>query len=102
MSTPENHDFDLVLKTAPIKTIFAQLTQMILTSCASSKEVFDHITGIGCWVSVVIASLVLMLGGPQEKALYTIDRITEAMKRDIKKQYVLLRGLQQKVKNEKP
>ena len=87
--------------TPAIKTLFAQLLTLIMKFCTSGEKVYEMVTVIGSWASVVLGSLVLMVEQKdQERTFVVIDRITEALNRDIKKHCVLLRGLKQKSKSD--
>lgn len=82
-----------------IKALFQQLTTLILGYPKSGNDVMTAILMVGGWCSVVFASLALMLEQKdKERTIVTIDRITESLNRDVKKQLTLLRGLKSAAK----
>lgn len=91
-------------KTAPIKALFSKLTEMIIGSCRSGKDMADMLVIVGSWASILFATLIVMLTEQKEESAFDIaDRVTNSLNHEIKKHIVMIRGIAKnaKVKEEK-
>lgn len=80
-----NEDTKIPVETeSHIKTLFARLTEIILSVCVSREKVGNAIIIVGSWTSVMFASLILMLEENQAQSGIRTGQIVTALSRDIK------------------
>lgn len=86
-----------------IKILFGKLTEVIIGSSSSKKDVIDRIGMVGDWSSLLIASLLVMLEKePNSRSNYAVDRYTSVLNRNIKDKIDLVRSLSSEKKEQKP
>lgn len=84
-----------------IKVLFQKLTTLIMSYPKNGNEVMNTILMVGGWSAVVFASLIVMIEGEKlDKAFLVVDRITNSMNRDMRKQVIVLRGLKRTKESE--
>ena len=80
-----------------MQTLFAKLTEIIITSCKTPKDALDLMSCVASWAGLTIATLIVMVSGNSpDKAVMTINRISHALNQEMKKHYTMIRGLQNK------
>ena len=77
-----------------IKTLFSKLTELIVSSCKTRKDVANMIVVVGNWVGVMFATLVVTAeGNDHQRSSLLIARIVNVMQMEIKKHTMMIRGM---------
>ncbi len=84
-----------------IKVVFSKLTELILQSVKTKKDVIEMFGIVGEWSAMILASLILMLGDKDiRKALMTSDKVIQSINMGTKRQLIMIKNLMNKEKNE--